>query len=676
MDTGIIRGSQSIIGELPRIGTRQLLEGYNAFPWLRAVVDKISDIAGSVDWTVSVAKKGSTEATPLLDHPLVAVLNGGNAEFSGLALRQLLIKYLLLASEFYCMIERNEYGMPIGLWPVPPSWVIYSPTFRSAPGATYKLQFRQWHAIIPATEMIHIYEPNPIMPYGRGVGRGIALGDELETDEYAAKHMKMFFANSARPDLLISSADSANPMGKDTADRLEQKWSEKLQGWWKNWKPYFVHGGSIRVDKISASPAELDFTTIRKFNRDVIIQMYGLPPECLGILDNSNRATIDAAEFFLTKHICVPRLSFVRAGLTHQLVPQFDKKLMLGYANPVQIDKQSRLEIMKSNPPAFKIDETRAAADLPPLANGAGLKHILPINMQLIDVETGEVFVGPQDPQDPDQETDPPETETPDAKSLRTKELSDQEWRKLSRAADLLSTHPSLLLSSAWALVVGQLSNMAQSFGDAEFMAFGAPEDQKWMLDASTADYIKRWDKTRGLMLDQTTGAQVAEVIRNGLDANTSVEDIKGQVRAYFADLGARLDAISVTETGMIASVTQLSAFKQLGVKGKEWLSQRDAAVRPTHLDLDGTQIPLTSRFVSKSGATAEAPRQFNVAEEDINCRCFLIPTTLHLEDSAKDARWKTLDNEVRAQEIVMRKTAAQVFARQLAIALAAMSSK
>src|ERR1019366_6197541 len=184
MEVGIIRGAN--IGELPRLGTRQLIDGYSTFPWLRAVVDKIAEIAGGVEWTLN-GKSADGTLKPITSHPLLDLLNGGNSVFCGLTNRTLAMKDLLLVGEFFWLYERNKYGMPIALWPIPPPWVMTAPTFSDSPGAKYHLTYRQWNAEIPASEIFHVWEPNPSMPYGRGSGRASTLSDELETDEYAAR---------------------------------------------------------------------------------------------------------------------------------------------------------------------------------------------------------------------------------------------------------------------------------------------------------------------------------------------------------------------------------------------------------------------------------------------------------------------------------------------------------
>ena len=59
----------------------------------------------------------------------------------------------------------------------------------------------------------------------------------------------------------------------------------------------------------------------------------------------------------------------------------------------------------------------------------------------------------------------------------------------------------------------------------------------------------------------------------------------------------------------------------------KEWLSSRDDSVRDTHVELDGQVVDVNDKFVVPStGDSTESPAAFGIAEEDINCRCTLIP--------------------------------------------------
>ena len=61
------------------------------------------------------------------------------------------------------------------------------------------------------------------------------------------------------------------------------------------------------------------------------INVFGIPPEKLGVVNESKRSTIAAADFFWNKDIILPRMEFIRMFLQLHLVPDFDDKLILDY---------------------------------------------------------------------------------------------------------------------------------------------------------------------------------------------------------------------------------------------------------------------------------------------------------------------------------------------------------
>ena len=52
----------------------------------------------------------------------------------------------------------------------------------------------------------------------------------------------------------------------------------------------------------------MTFTELRSFERDAIIQTFNVPPELVGVIENSNRATIEAALTIMAIQVIVPRL--------------------------------------------------------------------------------------------------------------------------------------------------------------------------------------------------------------------------------------------------------------------------------------------------------------------------------------------------------------------------------
>jgi hypothetical protein len=123
-------------------------------------------------------------------------------------------------------------------------------------------------------------------------------------------------------------------------------------------KPYFINR-KIEVEVLSQNFKDMELSTLRKDERDIFIHVYGMPPEIFGIIENSNRATIDAADYLMGRYIVVPRLEFMRVMLQTQLIEQFDERLILDYVSPVQEDREYELKVMTAKPAAFTVDEWR-----------------------------------------------------------------------------------------------------------------------------------------------------------------------------------------------------------------------------------------------------------------------------------------------------------------------------
>ena len=420
----------------PKTGTRDLLAAYSPMPWLRAVAGKIATAVSVTQWRLYVIRDGSEGRSRIItprniqkcptkalrerkikrlvkqngsatvfnleeitDHPLLDLLEHGNEWMTGRDVFKVTQLHYDLTGEAFWLIERNRLGMPIGIWPLPPHWITDFPTPDSP---FYKIQFEQRQAEIPVTEIIRICDPDPLNPYGRGTGLARALGDELETDEYAAKHVKTFFYNRARPDLIISADDLAP---EDTR-RLEEGWLAKMRGFWNAYKPYFINK-KIDVKEIGQTFENMQLTQLRKHERDTIIQVFGAPPEKLGVLSQSNRSTIAAADLFWTKDLIMPRVENLRTVIQSRLVPLFDERLILDYDSPVVEDSEHELRVMSAMPGAFTKNEWRAMANKDSLGVISDVVMIQPGQVQFAMDLTGFAGqlddVGSDDQQDDDQ---------------------------------------------------------------------------------------------------------------------------------------------------------------------------------------------------------------------------------------------------------------------------------
>jgi HK97 family phage portal protein len=399
-------------GALPVRGTAEQLDAYNSMPWLRAPVDRIGYLVGSTCWELYATKRtpgtgrqakfyraqhiqramesvtrkrlmadrrNQGELVEIDTHPLLDLLDRPNPFHTGLDLMKLVQTYQDLVGETYLVKQRDGLGVLSALYPVPAHWVISTPT---PSNPTFRVSWRGWQGQIPETEMLWIKHPDPTDPYGRGSGLGKTLSDELDTDEYAAKHVRSFFYNGARPDFMAW--PKGNEPAKDSeVRRLEQDWTNKNQGFWRAFKPYFLTR-EMGVYEFEKDFSKLQMKELREFQRDLIINVFGMSPEALGVSIGADRAHAEAAEYQLTKNVVLPRQEFLRATLQERLVPEYDERLILDFVSPVQDDKQAQLEAAKVAPYSLMVDEWRGLAGQQPLEDEAGQVHVLPINVQLV----------------------------------------------------------------------------------------------------------------------------------------------------------------------------------------------------------------------------------------------------------------------------------------------------
>jgi len=370
-----------------------LLAAYGNTPLLKAVVDRHAWGVAMTPWTLSGVKIDD-EYVPDLEmqyglpaireqrrtqlgeqiipvpstHPALRLLNDANPLMVGLSLKALTQIYLDVVGEAFWVKSRDALGVVRSVWPMPPHWVELPTKDRK----TYMIRWRSVEIEAPASEVIRFYHPDPMNPYGRGLGTGGALTDEIDADEFASKHASAEFYNGAIPQLIITAEGLSEP---DT-ERFEEKWLSDHQGFLKSHLPLFLNR-KVDVEKLSQDFAALQLVDFRKFNRDTFQQTYGLPPELIGVLQNANRSTVSASDYINSRHNLVPRLELLRAVLQRHLIEEYDERLILDYVNPVNADNEFHLRAASFANWAPDVNEWRQMMGLPTDPRYAGI-HYLP----------------------------------------------------------------------------------------------------------------------------------------------------------------------------------------------------------------------------------------------------------------------------------------------------------
>ena len=111
------------------------------------------------------------------------------------------------------------------------------------------------------------------------------------------------------------------------------------------------------------------------------------------------------------------------------------------------------------------------------------------------------------------------------------------------------------------------------------------------------------------------------------VDAKVAGKTWRERVGEYFSSggTGADLARIADTEMHRIANAAALDAAKRAGATSKTWVTMLDDRVRETHDYLEGMTVGIDEDFYTYDGDHASAPGLFELAENNVNCRCELL---------------------------------------------------
>lgn len=345
---------------------------------LAAAVNRIAeDIACQQFYACEKDKDGHELKT--LTGPLVDWLEspwktkGGGSLFSLLWLTQTWLETCREA--FWLIIRSDSTADPTEVWPLPPSWIVSVPN-GNWPFYGFCAPYEELPTWIPAGEVIWIKRPTMQDPFGRGVSAAWAIDDQVVFGDQAARYLNGFFRNSARPDLVFFIENAT----KDDANRIRKEWEQRHRGVLNSHRIEVLPANG-KVQQMTPTFADMTLVELLKANRDEIWQFFGLSPEVMGAVENSNRASIEAASYHHSLYVLTPKLVFLVGELNRLWCPMFGRskrspywgrKVRLAYPNPVRETEQFILEktIQGYTNGLLRRVEGRQALKLDPMGDG------------------------------------------------------------------------------------------------------------------------------------------------------------------------------------------------------------------------------------------------------------------------------------------------------------------
>lgn len=107
--------------------------------------------------------------------------------------------------------------------------------------------------------------------------------------------------------------------------------------------------------------------------------------------------------------------------------------------------------------------------------------------------------------------------------------------------------------------------------------------------------------------------------MKSAIDKKTAGETFRERLQTT-----TDVERLARTEAHRVFNQAILDIGMENGAKTKTWVTMGDQLVRDTHDYLEGMTVPIDKAFYTFDGDSAMFPSDFQLAQNNVNCRCYI----------------------------------------------------
>lgn len=274
-------------------------------------------------------------------HPAAALVHNPNPYMVGELLWGYTIVATHAAGDAYWFKVRSAGGRVVELWPLMPDLV--DP--RDGTGSRATAEEQALHQVgqgpfiayyeyragggtkrIESADIVHLrLALDPDNPRKGKAPLKTALR-EVVSDEEAGQFAASMLRNMGVPGVVLtpSDPDDTGPDAKE-AEAIADTWENRFGGQNRG-RPLVMEGGAMKVNVVSFSPQQMDYSSLRRVPEERVSAVLGVPAILAGLGAGLERATYSNAQAlrdFFTESKLAPLWRLYGAQLTQQLLPDF-----------------------------------------------------------------------------------------------------------------------------------------------------------------------------------------------------------------------------------------------------------------------------------------------------------------------------------------------------------------
>lgn len=493
---------------------------------------------------------------------------------------------------------------------------------------------------------IHLFNPLEVYPNKtKGISPVQAVATQMSTDLATMNWDWKFFENGATPSGVFTTQQDVNV---ESLERFKKDWRNKY-GWVKNSHKTAVLPFGMDYKTITPSQSELDFVNKRRFTKEEIFTIFGVP-EALFSKD-SNLATAKVAENTFMKYTILPLAKKIETAINKKI---YKDQGIFQFVNVVPTDTDELNTIFTNG--GITLNEYRQQLNYDPVKWGDVVRTMF-----------GELEVSPEEVKKIDevQQKKVQGFSKSIKQSIRgTEEWKEKKWEeKIFRNNWYEAKYKTAFMRIFEAQekdIINELRSIkstkkkpkwnALKYSTMYFSLLSQPQEELYQAEGNEAlrlawlnDFFVVWETIRNGFLrdnlkriatdiDKTTKTEIFDIIQRGENEGVWVDEIVKNVQTKFVQYKAsRIENIVRSETIYAGTQASIQAWEDTEVvEGKEWFTAMDERVCPHCNAMNGKTIWLKDDFFKK-GATMETGLKLDYRNVDGSpihpqCRCTLLP--------------------------------------------------
>lgn len=276
----LLEGRETSAGE--SVSEKNSLQCMAVWACVKCISDDIAKIP------MYLYQRNNSGKTKVFNRISNLFLQSANPEMSAFDFERTLTAHVCGWGNGYAEIEFDNSGMPLALWPLPPS-IVQAKRDENTRELYYEVRVNPASPVrVPAWKMFHIkglgfdgiIGYSPVQMHRETIGLSLAQ----------QKFGSTFYGNGAYPGVMLSHPAR---LSVDAQNRLRKSWDEILRSADKAHRTIILEEG-MKPERMTINPDDAQYLEGRQFSIEDIARMYRVPPHKIQHLLRSTNNNIES----------------------------------------------------------------------------------------------------------------------------------------------------------------------------------------------------------------------------------------------------------------------------------------------------------------------------------------------------------------------------------------------